>query len=490
MKNKIILSGLLFAFFHLTLFGQVEFKKLSPKKMKKDYKVFLKTLDAHPDPYTKTSKEDFNKIVEEVEQNISTELDQIDFYKNLARTIASFRDGHSSVYMPKNWLTSIRKKHGVFPYEVFLSDDNELFLIKTYAEDQPPLGMKILSINDMPVEEFVETVSPYISYETIPFRNDKISRSFEFLLYVVFKQVDQLTLKFESSELKISNMKYNDWYWQKKDLREEREKRISIGEPYDFEIIKPGIAKIDIFSFAVPDAERYRIFLDKIFKKIKKNDVHSIIIDVRGNYGGYPKVASQLFHYIHEGHFKTMAKSSMKVSFPYRSYYTDRYPGIQSSTYRFPQRRHFVDLESIIRGKLGSYIDEAAFFNEQPKTEKHEFQGKCYVLIDRKSYSASSAFASTFQCYNMGLLIGEPTGGTKIFRANAFPKELQRTKFTVRVSTAKKFTACFNQENEPVIPNLEVKPSILDRVHNIDSQLNTTLRVIKKMEKEKAKQGK
>ncbi len=506
MKNRILLSGLLLTFFHLSLTGQVELKMLSPKKMKKDLEYFLGVLDAHPDPYTKVSEEDFQAKVKAVEQNISKELDEIDYYKNLAGIMGLIRDGHSSVYMPRFWMKEVRKKHGVFPYEMFLSNDNELFVVKSYGDEQLPLGTRILEINGMAVEAFVEAVTPYLSYETIPFRNDRISESFELMLYLVFKKADQLRFKFkvfEESEVVVSAMPYKEWRGQKKDLREEREKKIAIGQPYDFKILKPGIAKIDIFSFAVVgrNFDKYNFFLNKTFKQIKKNNVHSLIIDVRGNYGGWPKVASELFHYIHEGHFKTMAKSRMKVSSPYRKYYTNRYPGLKFNSPTIRQRRHYIDLDAVLRGTLDTYVDENMFFNESPITESHEFDGDCYVLIDRKSYSASSSFASTFQCYSMGILIGEPTGGTKIFRANAIAESLPRTGLWVRSSTTQLFTACFSQEDEPVLPNVEVIPTVLDRVHEVDSQLNTALMLIKKiqkgkkeksekLEKEKSKQDK
>lgn len=461
---------------------------LSPKKMQKDLKVLLETIDAHPDPYTKISEESFQALVQEVEKNIADELDEIDFYKNISKIVAAIGDGHSSVYMPRYWLKKLRKKYGAFPYEVFLTNAGELFVINTYGDTVLTMGAQILEINGMSVEAFIDEVTPYISFETIPFRNDLISQNFELLLLLVFKQTDQLKFKFkvnEESEVKISTIAYKNWKKRKKDLREEREKKIAIGKPYDFNILKPGIAKIDIFSFSTPNLNKYNFFLNKTFKEIKKNNVHSLIIDVRGNYGGWPKIASELFHYIHEGHFKTMAKSRMKVSYAYRNFYTDKYPWLRSANIGLTERRHYINLRQVIHGEIGSFVDEDIYFNEAPITETYEFTGDCYVLIDRKSFSASSSFASTFQCYSMGLLIGEPTGGTKIFRANPISKTLPKSRLIVRMSTTKLYSACYNQENEPVIPNIEVVPTILDLVHNSDSQLNTALRLIKKMQQKK-----
>ncbi len=490
MNNKSFVLVIILSIIHIFSFGQVELDMISPKKMKKDLEVLLESLDGHPDPYSKISEVEFQKIVKDVEKAISTELDEVDFYKNLSRIVASIGDGHTGIFMPRFWLNNMRKKHGVFPYDVFLTNEGGLYVIEAYGDTKIPKGARILEINGMSIDAFVEAVTPHISFETIPFRNDGISRSFEFMLYLVFKQIDQLTFKYKvykESEAIVRVMDYKEWKGQKKGMREDKDKMIALGKTYNFEIIEPGVAKIDIFAFAVPSIDKYKAFLNKTFKAIRKNNVHSLIIDVRGNYGGWPKVASELFHFIHDGHFKTMAKSSTKISKPYRMYFFDRNPSMRTTNYIFPKNRHFVDVEKVVNGRLDTYVDEESFFNEAPITEPFEFKGDTYLLIDRKSYSAASSFASTFQCYNMGYLIGEPTGGTKIFRANAFGKKLPRTFFYLSTSTTKLYTACYSEENQPVLPNVEVVPSIIQRVHKIDAQLKMALMLIKKVQNSKAK---
>jgi len=485
MHPKLFTTIIFSALFCLTSFGQVELRMLSPKKMKKDLKMLLELVEAHPDPYTKISEEAFNDLVAGVEENINVEMDLLEFYKIVSPIITSIQDGHTSLRMPRYWLQNKQKKHGAFPYEVFLTNEGTLHIIQSYGDQEIPLCAEILEINGMSIPDFITEVDPCLSYETIPFRNDRISESFEFLLYLVFKQVDQLSFKFRVSEeqtVVVSTLPYNDWKEQKKDLEEEREKKIARSEPYDFSIIKPGVALINIFSFSVGDITKYNFFLNKTFKEIKNEGVHSLIIDVRGNYGGWPRVSSELFHYIHEGHFKVMAKSSMKISQPYRRYFTEKMPKVNTVDVTFQQRRHNLNLQEILYGELNTYVDEDDFYNESNVEEEYEFSGDCYLLMDRKSYSASSSFASTFQCYSMGTIIGEPSGGTKIFRANSIYKRLPSSSFFLGMSTSLKYCTCYNEENEPVLPDFEVTPSILDRVHKSDAQLNFTLMLIQKLQ--------
>jgi len=232
MMSRIIPTIYFLLIFTSLCFAQLDLKVHSPKKMQKDLKTLLETFEGHPDPFTKISESKFNAIVDSVRNNISTEMDEIDFYKNMSRIVASIHDGHTSLYLRGGW----------------------------------------------------DEITPYISCETIPFRNDQITTSFEKMLYLVFKQVDKLEFKvrqIEEQNFIVETIDYDLWKDQKKDLRKDRDKRIAKGKPYDYQVIKPGIAKIKIFSFHTYDIKKYNIFLRKTFKDIKKQNIHSLIIDVR-----------------------------------------------------------------------------------------------------------------------------------------------------------------------------------------------------------------
>lgn len=166
----------------------------------------------------------------------------------------------------------------------------------------------------------------------------------------------------------------------------------------------------------------------------------------------------------------------------------ERNPGLRglNINFRLPSQ-HFVDINSVLHGTLGSFVIEDQAFNEEPIIEANEFRGDVYLLTNRDSYSAASSFASTFQCYGMGVLIGQETGGTKIFRANAMYELLPSSKLRVRISTTKLFTACFNEEMEGIKPTIAYTPSILELVSGLDTQLMFARKVIKKMQAGKVK---
>lgn len=56
----------------------------------------------------------------------------------------------------------------------------------------------------------------------------------------------------------------------------------------------------------------------------------------------------------------------------------------------------------------------------------------------------------------------------------------------MNIFTTKLYTACYNKEDESVVSNIEVIPTVLERVHNVDAQFNMALLIIKKVQQERA----
>ena len=488
MKNQI--GTLFFSFSILFLFtisnsiAQAD-KILTANKLEKDFARLLEIVDAHPDPFTHITEADFNHKFDSVKSNLNKPLTVLEFYKKAAYIIALIKDGHSSARLPSEWLKKQRKTHGAFPYEMYLSNDDKLYVLKSFENDGIPTGAKILKINGISVKNFIEKIDPYISYELKKFRNTIIDNQFEQFLYLAFGFSENTEIEYSFTDtlvVKTKNMPLKEWKDFVKEDREEREKKIALGEPYSYKKLTDGVGMINIYAFRTRNMKAYSHFLNKTFKKIKNDEIHSLIIDVRGNYGGWPKIGSKIFHYITDNHFKTQARSSAKISEPYRENLFKRMPGLAHYQNRIPERRHHIDLAAIARDKIGTYVDEEEFFNEKPITENYEFTGDCYLLTNRDSYSAASSFAATFQCYQMGVIIGEETGGTKIFRANAIYEVLGKSDIRISMSTTKNYNTCFSEEFEGIKPTIEYSPKIFELKSGMDTHLLFAQRIIKQVQ--------
>lgn len=479
---------LIAAFFIPYLFVSAQNDELSVKDMKADFGSILNVIEAHPDPYQHISEEDFMITFDEARSNLDKPLSFLEFYKRIASTIALLRDGHSSVSFPEDWREKKRKKEGAFPYDFYLTNDDELYVLENLNQGEINKGAKITAINGITVDSFLNVIDPYISYEKKSFRNTRIDSDFELYLHLAFGHSDGTVMEYfvtDTLTSTVKNMEFKDWKKFYKKNRDVREKKLAIGKTYNYERTDEGVGLITIYSFSVESLDDYKLFLDKTFRRMKIDSLHSLIIDIRGNYGGWPKVSSVLFHYLTDKNFKTVARRSTKVSRFYKEWVDRVVPPNANLSSSFMLNRHYLNLSKIIDSPEGSYIEETVLYNEPPKYEKHEFMGDVYLLTNRDSYSAASSFAATFECYQMGMIIGEETGGTKIFRADPRKAKLKNSDIVISISTSKVFAACYNEEFEGVTPTIEYTPSILEVTSGVDTQLLFAKRIIKRVQKKR-----
>ena len=467
---------------------------LPVKKLKKDFSQLVKLIEAHPKPYRHISEKDHKKMIKNIRQSLDKPMSDIDFYKKIAPIITSIKDGHTSIRLSPNWYKKYFEKNGIFPFKIYLSDDCKMYVIKNRSEDKTiKEGAEILAFNDVAIPEFVNRISKYISYELENFRNFQIESAISFYLMLEFGDIQSVKVDYFSDKKHTHVVKYIDYKNRKKELEEseiKRKKRLLNNTPYEYEKLSDDIGLFKIYSFAISDRKKYEEFLRKKFKKIKADHIKSLIIDIRGNTGGFPSTVSSLIHYVSNKYFKTMAYSEMKASEVYKKYFSDRSGAVNLEQVHFRRQRHFINLDALFSAENGTLVKEDAIYNEPPRELPNEFSGDLYLLIDKRSYSASSSFAATFRCYQLGILVGEKTGGTKVFHANSMVQKLQKSGIYVHMATARDYTTCFLKEDEAIAPDIEVKPTVYSLIADQDFVLSYTIRVINKINKIKAEQNK
>ncbi len=493
MKNSIsLLISIVFCLLSVPVLSQ-DIKTISAKKQQKDWKQLKHLIEAHPDPYRHYSEAEVNQFIDDKISSAKDGKDQLVFFKEICEAIALLKDGHTSVAMSENFEKKMLDDYGLCPLKIYINNDDEMYMVDRYdGLDNIPKGSKIVSINGVATKEFIQGIDPYISYERVPFRNVIIELRFNTYLQFYFGRKKSHEIEYasvKSETVSIDNMPYKAYKSAVKLKRDEREKQMIKGRPYAFEIVNEQTALIKIFSFSVQSLEKYEFFLDKTFKEIQEKNIQYLIIDVRGNFGGWPKVSSELFHRITQQYFKTKAASKMKVSEAYRDYFRANYTGISHAMVgtHYSNSTHSLDITAIMKEKIGTMVTETEAYNELPKEKLYEFSGNVFLLTDRNSYSAASNFAATFKCYQLGTIIGSETGGTGIFHANAFRENLGASQTRVFMASTKVYATCYDQPDDGIKPHIAFEPSTIDIINGFDSQLNYALRIIKKIEKEKEK---
>src|SRR5690606_10075594 len=119
---------------------------------------------------------------------------------------------------------------------------------------------------------------------------------------------------------------------------------------------------------------------------------------------------------------------------------------------------------------------------QQP--QKNNFLGKCYFLINGKSFSTTSEFCAIAKSNARGKFSGEETGGGYYGNTGGEMERviLPTTKITVVIPRRKYVLAVRPQKfkDRGVIPDYEVIPGIDDILSNRDVQLEYALKLAEK----------
>ena len=98
-----------------------------------------------------------------------------------------------------------------------------------------------------------------------------------------------------------------------------------------------------------------------------------------------------------------------------------------------PFLKNDKNLMTDIRKKFTHIIFNSGYQNEGKFGYQYKFDGNLYLLVDRKVYSSAQVAAHFFKDNELGLILGEKTGGDGIGSTPAMVK-LPNTKYILRFS--------------------------------------------------------
>ena len=411
--------------------------------------------DVHPNLYAVISKESFYAKTDSIKKTFPEKMSDAAAYRTLRRIFSQIQDGHTG----GGWNFFSNRDAGVFrktlPYKINIQDER-LFVSKNYYyRNTIPIGSEILEINGKPSNQCLQEISQLISYEIIPFRNSMLETPMFWGLWNDFKDF-KITYK-TPRDNKIKTIKSSGGLISKllffKDSK-------NTGKAYKFKTIKGNIGFLEFNKFR--DLDKFKLFLDTTFTKIKKENVNNLIIDIRKNGGGNSFLGDELMQYISKTNFKIFDSCMIKIS------------------NELTRKGKFNWIDSTKR-KIGS-IYNATGSKTKLRDNPLRFNGKTFLLIGGNTLSSATDFASAFQCYNVGEIIGTETGGLTVCFGDVYRFILPNTKFDMGVSYKKFYNACGVDNRQGVIPDYIVKNSFEDEQKRIDRVLDFTIDLIKEDE--------
>lgn len=195
-----------------------------------------------------------------------------------------------------------------------------------------------------------------------------------------------------------------------------------------------AIMSIDDFAF-YDNNKRFVGFIDDAFEQIHTLNIKNLILDLRGNDGGYPFCTSHLLSYL-----------ALKPVPYFASFHLQYF-------------------------KLTRPISLA----------EKRFQGNLLILIDGKCFSSTGHLCALMKYHNIGTFVGSETGGTFTCNDAVTEIELDNSKLTLQIARRSFAVAVEGMpRNRGILPDYPVEPKIADLIDGRDTVKEFALGLIEK----------
>lgn len=397
-------------------------KKYSAAQLQEDFDLMRNVMEEyHPSLYWYTSKDSMDRIFEHYRTAIRDSMTEQQFgFSILAPVTTSIRCGHTSFNYSKGYNKVMRNiRLPSFPLFMKVWGDTMMVTVNLTRKDSIiKRGMLINSIDGKSVNELTSTMFKYLPTDGYSYNLNylRLSSAFPYYHRNIFGLKKSYTVGYtDSTGNGYTDVTLFDPYadstnrrkpqGQKpiktKGLKKEKlSRKEKMEDGRSFLIDSASGAGIMVVS-SFDDGYRLNKFYRQSFKKMRKDSIKNLVIDIRNNGGGKVNHFTKLAKYIKDKPFKVAdtAFALHKGFGKYRKFFEGSFVNGLALTIFTSKKKdglyHF------------NYWEQHRF---RPK-KKNFFDGKVYVLISGPTFSAGTLFAHAVQGQQNVLLLGEEAGG-------------------------------------------------------------------------------
>ena len=383
-------------------------------------------------PFLFTNKDELSKLFDDQYKLLKDGSDQLEFLRVLSPIVSELRCGHSHVYVSKDYEAYLREQGVYLPLDIRVIEDR-LYTITDFNDI--PAGSEITAINGLSAKDIVATLLKNLTADG--FNETKkyyvLNQSFSYV-YNYFLAAPVTAAAGTSQEYNIDYLTTRSQIAHStvvKGVRGQGDNMI-MRLPYATELpselyskqVYDDLAVLKIKLFMGFNRKDYNAFLQEFFKEVSEKGITNIILDVRGNWGGTPGPAIELYSYL----ISEPSPFLGKVSHPL--FFTARRP-VKPSQYRFT--------------------------------------GNLYTLIDGADFSTTAQLLALLKHHRIGTLVGEEAGGGVICTDSSREITLRNT--GVRLySSSRPYEAAAPSlvGGRGIMPDIEVKLTLADYMYKLD----------------------
>jgi hypothetical protein len=384
---------------HLAL-GQ----KIPAKQLQEDFQIMRHSLEeAHGGIYRYTSKAEMDRTFDRAYRQIDHPMTDMEFWRLAGPVVAHIKCGHTYLWFPKAVVTQFNTTEPIFTAGANVLH-NRAFIDEAYGESSLALaGDEILSINGVPTRKILKELRGMVTGDgnSRTAKDWRIGHAggFGVRLYTLGIKspflVDCRDRNGKRELVRMAGMTLPDYL--KARLAQHPESNTNV----DLRFLDGGhIAVLTIrhwYLYADEDHKQtFSDFLNTVFAQIREKGTRNLIIDVRGNAGGWDIPVVQLFGYLWDQPFHDYQDIVCNArEFDFFRYAPDARP--------MPG-----ELRKGSDGKL--HVVKQTGLGPQPPLEPH-YAGRVFALMDGGSFSSSTEFLTLLHFYKRGKFIGEEPAG-------------------------------------------------------------------------------
>lgn len=430
-------------------------KYLSNVEMAADIDTLRATFEKiHPNPYRFNSKNQFVARLDSLKGDLPDSLTTIQFWRVIDQIICSYTDAHSYAD-DKYVLTDYVQKDGLFfPFSAKINDGKILVSDNSPLEQHLPVGTEIQKINGRNANEIIVELASHSSKETHQLDILQVSDDFGFYLWKAFDWDSDFKIHYisKNESNSLDSITVNGISW------EDRKSRVKAYVPsLSFNFLKNQIGYMKITDFDGGQKE-INEFYDDAFHQLKERGSNLLILDFRGHSGGRDSYGEDLAKYFASKPFRKLSKAYWKITPEFKEAFDRRF--IPKGIRWFKPIYLINEYSKVFYGADPMEMVTIDYAFQDPLPMENRFQGEVFLITDHTTFSAGSIFAEMFKHFNMGTIVGQPTGNLYSFNGFALANfTLPNSKLTYQVSSVYNLANSKEEGQKSVEPDFFIDPA-------------------------------
>lgn len=383
-------------------------KQLTAPQLQQDFAILKSSLALnHPDLYLYCGKEKMDSLFNSIENKLTNEMTNMEFFNLLTPIHALIGNNHTWIMPPKAYVNHIKTKAKRFPFSFYVDKDTLFVAVDGSAEYSLKEGAVIETINGIKIEELFQHLVSNMSADgfnkTAPML--RVAKGFSRYYAYHYGLKDTFRITYVDSEkakhtVNIAAITQAAIAANIKKRSSVENKEASQKEDFEFNV-QDGIGILTIKTFLVTANAKYKSFLKETFKRIAAANIKSLVLDLRGNGGGYPEAADKLLAYLIKAE---MYPTKMEYAIT-NKIHNDQY--FEKDVFY----KHFKKQNLEQQGDK-YHIKSATKRSIQPN--KNAFKGELYVLMNARSSSTTGHLLGLIKSYTNAVFLGEEPSGNPV----------------------------------------------------------------------------